>query len=212
MSRNERATGDPATARSDWPEIRRRPENASAQSARGTTQSVEEKERILRARAAALARPREEDARPEEQLEVLEFLLVHERYAIASSWVREVCPLRDLTPLPGTPPFVRGIVNLRGQIVSVVDLKRFFDLPEKGLTDLSKVIVIGDGQTEFGLLADGVAGVRSIALLEIQPPLPTLTGVREAYLKGVTKERLVILDGAAILADPKLIVRDDTKS
>ena len=171
-----------------------------------------ETERILRARAAALARPRLVGVRPEDEIEVVEFLLGSEHYAIAASLVREVCPLKDLTPLPGTPAFVRGIINLRGRIVSVVDLKRFFDLPVQGLTDLNKVVVTGDAQTEFGLLVDAVVGVRSISRVEIQPPMPTLTGVRETYLKGVTRERLVILDGTAILADPKLIVRDEARA
>jgi purine-binding chemotaxis protein CheW len=164
---------------------------------------------ILRARAEALARTPPRDTRPEEQLEVVEFLLAHERYAIESSFVREVSPLRQLTPLPGTPPFVLGIINLRGTIVSIVDLKKFFDLPVKGLTDFNKVIIIGDERMEFGLLVDAVSGVHRIALAEIQAPLPTLTGIRREYLKGVTGERLVILDGAQILADPKLIVREE---
>jgi purine-binding chemotaxis protein CheW len=59
------------------------------------------------------------------RLEVVEFLLAQERYGIATRCVREVLPLVELTPLPGVPPFVLGIANVRGQIVSVLDLKRF---------------------------------------------------------------------------------------
>ena len=117
--------------------------------------------------------------------------------------------MHELTPLPGTPLFVAGIINVRGQIVSVVDLKKFFDLPAKGLTDLNTVIILSDGHMQFGLLADAVAGVRRIPLLEMQPPLPTLTGIRQEYLQGVTGQRLVILDAAKILADPRVIVREE---
>ncbi len=99
---------------------------------------------------------------------------------------------------------------MRGQIVSIVDLKRFFDLPARGLTDLNKVIIISDGRMEFGLLADAVSGVRQIPVQEIQPPLPTLTGGRADYLKGVTSDRLVVLDLAKLLADPKVKISQST--
>lgn len=176
------------------------------------TPTPEEKKKILKQRAKHLARPRETDVRELGQLEIVEFLLAYERYAIESSWVREVYPLKELTPLPGTPAFVSGIINVRGRIVSVLDMKSFFDLPPKGLTDLNKVIIVGDGQMEFGLLADAVCGVSHVPLQEIQPPLPTLTGIRQEYLKGLTSQRLVILDVAKILSDPGIIVREEAKS
>ncbi|MGH7485680.1 MAG: chemotaxis protein CheW, partial [bacterium] len=144
-----------------------------------------------------------------EALEVVEFRLADESYALESSFVREVYPLRDLTPLPGVPAFVAGIINLRGQIVSVVDLKALIELPAKGLTDLNKVILLGDKQIEFGLLVDMVTGVRRIPIRDIQASLPTLTGVRAEYLRGLCDNRLVVLDAAKLLANPRFIVSDD---
>jgi purine-binding chemotaxis protein CheW len=188
----------------DWPAIHRRLEDATSVLEQKMAPGPEEKKKILKERARILALEPKDDGLREERLEIVEFLLASERYAIESSWVREVYPLKDLTPLPGTPSFVLGIINVRGQIVSVVDLKKFFDLPAKGLTNLDKVIIVTDGRMEFGLLADAVAGVREIALREIQPPLPTLTGVRAEYLKGVTADRLVILDAGKLLADPTM--------
>lgn len=165
---------------------------------------------ILRARARALARPSDEDA-PESAtlLDLLEFRLAEERYAVETRHVREVYPLKDLTPLPGTPPFVRGIVNVRGRILPVVDLKKFFDLPEQGLTDLHRIIVVEGNDLTLGLLADAVVGVRSVPAGSLQPSLPTLTGIRSDYLKGVTAERLVVLDVDRILADPNIIVHQE---
>lgn len=169
-----------------------------------------DKERtILKARARALAREGKDKEAPEESIEVVEFLLAYERYGIESSYVREVYPLKELTPLPCTPPFVLGIINVRGRIVSVIDIKKFFDLPEKGLTDLNKVIIIHNDAMEFGILADVVLGVRSVLVKEIQPSLPTLIGVREEYLKGVTPDRLVILDAGKLLADKGIIVHGE---
>src|ERR1700726_1698325 len=97
---------------------------------------------ILPARAHALARPPAHTPAAETMLDVLEFRLAQERYAIETRYVREVHPLKDLTPLPCTPPFVLGIVNVRGRIVPVFDLKKFFDLPDQGLTDLHRIILI----------------------------------------------------------------------
>src|SRR6267154_1771217 len=99
----------------------------------------------------------------------------HEHYAVESSFVREVYPLKELTPVLGVPAFVLGVINVRGQSVSVIDPKQFFGLPEKGLTDLNKVILITDGTMEFGLLADAVLGLRHVPLKELQKSLPTLT-------------------------------------
>jgi len=188
----------------DWKAIHHRLEHAAILLEQKITFTPEEKKKILKERAKVLAREREVDTRDQKYLDILEFLLAYERYAIESSWVREVYPLKELTPLPGIPSFVLGIINVRGQIVSVVDLKKLFDLPAKGLTDLNKVIIVSDGRMEFGLLADGVSGVRQIPMREIQPPLPTLTGIRSEYLKGVTADRLVVLDIVKLLADLKI--------
>jgi purine-binding chemotaxis protein CheW len=171
-----------------------------------------EGQRILRARAQALAREPNREEATRGELEVVEFLLAYETYGVEPSYVREVYPLKELTPLPCTPPFVLGIINVRGQILSVIDLKTFFDLPEKRLTDLDKVIVVHDDAMAFGILADAIVGVRSVPLSHIQPSLPTLTGIRAAYLKGVTGERLVILDAAKLLTDKALIVFEEVES
>lgn len=169
----------------------------------------EEKKKILKARAKALAQETEEKEREEECIEVVEFLLANEKYGIETSYVREVYPLEELTPLPCTPPFVLGIINVRGQILSIIDLKKFFELPEKGLGDFNKVIILRDEKMELGILADLILGVRSIPIAEIQPSLPTLTGIREEYLKGITKEREVILDAKKLLLDKKIIIHEE---
>jgi purine-binding chemotaxis protein CheW len=166
---------------------------------------------ILRARAQALARPPERPS-AEHVLELLEFGLAKERYALESRWVREVSAFKELTPLPCCPPFVLGIVNVRGRILPVLDLKKFFDLPEKGLTDLHRIILVGGNDLELGLLADTIAGTRSVPVSDLQAALPTLTGVRSDYLKGVTAGRLVVLDLARILADPKIIVHEEVET
>ena len=164
---------------------------------------------ILRARAQALARAPESVAPADTLLEILEFRLGHERYAAETSHVQEVYPLKDLTPLPCTPAFVLGIVNLRGRIVAVLDLRRLFSLPDPNLPEKQRIILIQVGEMEFGLLADLIVGVSSLPRESLQPPLPTQSGIKADYLKGVTADHLVVLDLARIAADPHIIVHDE---
>lgn len=164
---------------------------------------------ILRERARALARPRETAGLAVASLELLEFRLALESYALETRHVREVYPLKDLTPVPCTPAFVRGIVNVRGRIIPVIDIKKFFDLPDQGLTDLHRIILVQGNGLEIGLLADEIDGVRSVPIGALQASLSTLTGIRADYLKGVTADRLVVLDLDRLLADPKIIVHEE---
>ncbi len=209
MSKQEAPSDERHTTAIDWSEVHRRLEIAQAAIERGCTLTFEEKRKILKARAITLAQEPEEEAAAEEYLEIVEFFLGYEKYGIDSSYVREVYPLKELTPMPCAPPFVLGIINVRGQILSVIDIKKFFDLPEKGLTDLNKVIILHSDSTEFGILADVILGVHSVSLSELQPSLPTLTGIRQEYLKGVTKERLVVLDAAKLLCDKRIIIHEE---
>lgn len=171
--------------------------------------SAEKTQRILKARALALAQEPTPEKALAEGLEVVEFVLASERYAIESRFIREVAVLESLTPLPCTPAFVLGVVNVRGEILSVVDLKKFFELPEKGLSDLNKIIVLQSGGMLFSILADAIIGVRCVLLDDIHPSLPTLAGIRRNYLKGITSERLIILDAGNLLADENIIVREE---
>ena len=166
--------------------------------------------KVLRQRAQALAQIPPPPA-AHTVLELLEFGLASERYAIERRYVQEVHPLRDLTPLPCTPPFILGIVNVRGRIVPVLDLKKFFELPEQGLTDLHRAIIVRGHDLEIGLLADVIIGISGVPAESLQPSLPTLTGIRADYLKGVTDGRLVVLAVERILSDPKIIVHEEVE-
>ncbi|HEX7952856.1 MAG TPA: chemotaxis protein CheW [Burkholderiales bacterium] len=164
---------------------------------------------ILRARALALARPPADSRIAQTSVELLAFRLGEERYALESRHVREVHPLKNLTRLPCTPAFVLGVVNLRGRILPVLDLKRFFGLPETGLTDLHRIIVVGSNDLEFGVMADMGVGVISIPEESILAAMPTLTDIGAQYVRGVTAERLVVLDVGRILADPGILVHEE---
>jgi purine-binding chemotaxis protein CheW len=195
----------------DWSAIRRRLEASGDACTVEHSVGVEEANAILKSRARALAELQLAETPEEESIEVLEFLLAGETYAVEASYIRETFPLIDFTPLFCTPPFVTGIINVRGRIVSIVDLRRFFDLPSVGLSNLNRVIIVRDENMEFGILADGISGMRSLPLHGLQPSLPTLTGIREELTRGVTGERLVLLDMGKILADRRLVVHEEVE-
>ncbi len=208
MSASKAGSRETKRAAIDLAEVRARLDATQAAGEQAWTPGADETGRILRERALALAVEPGGTQTIDQSIEVVEFLLAHESYAVESSYVREVCQLGNLTPLPCTPAFVLGIVNLRGEIVSVIDVRKFFDLPQAGLPDLNKVIVLESGNMVFGILADAILGVRRIPLAEIQPSLPTLTGIREKYLKGITPERMVVLDAGKLLADEEIMVQE----
>ncbi len=198
-----------SSAVTDWTAIRRRLQEGEQILQEGAAPDATQTREILRTRAQILAQEDQPAQSGVAPIEVVEFLLAYEHYGIESVFVREIYQMRDLAPLPGTPAFVLGIVNVRGRILTVIDIKKFFNMPERGLTDLNKVIVVSGLGLEFGILADEVIGVRTIVRDTIQTTLSTVTDSRDHYLMGITAERMAILDMAALLADQRLIVDDD---
>lgn len=193
----------------DWPALLERQEAANAATTGERRLGPQEEQALLKLRAVRLAERPEQDRDEGRRLDCLEFQLSGESYAMEMSYIAETLPLTDFTPLFCTPPFVLGIINLRGRIISVIDLRRFFELPAVGLSDLNRVIVVGNGSIEFGVLADGIVGLRSLPLRELQPPPATFTGIREEFLTGVTADRLALLDIGKILADKRILVHEE---
>ena len=162
---------------------------------------------VLKRRAMDLAQAPDVEVGGARLLEILEFSLGQERYAFQTSFVREVFPLTEITPLPGLPPHVLGVVNVRGRILSVMDIRRLLEFANVGLTNLNKAIILHDGDMELAVLADEVNGVYAVDADEGQRTLPTLSGRREEYLKAVTNDRVVVLDAEKLLASDDLLVR-----
>lgn len=194
-------------AKIDWNAVRRRMRVAEDALETGWSPGEDVKKRILRDRSGILAE-KPEQGEPGEQIEIVEFSLSNEKYGIETRYVREVYPLKDYTPVPCTPPFVLGIINVRGEILSIADMRKFFDLPEVGLGDLNRVIIVSSEEMDLGILADTITGVRKVPLEGLQPPPLTFTGLRREYLRGVAPDRTAILDAGKILSDSGIIVNE----
>ncbi len=193
----------------NWEQLQRRLEKARALSNHSLTPSPEDKQRLLKKRAKMLARVIEKPPDAASFLQLAVFLLSGVSYAAELAYIRDVFPLKELTPIPCTPPFIAGMVNVRGQILPAIDLEKFFDLPRHTETGFKEMIILHSGDTELGLLADSIVGVRSIPIAAIQPSLATASGGQAGYIKGITREPLILIDPVKILADRRLVVNEE---
>jgi len=141
-------------------------------------------------------------------IEILTFRLMYQEYAIEMEYIREVMIHDEITPVPGTPEYIAGICAVRGEIISLVDLRILFTLPEKGLTDLNRVIVLTDGTITFGILADYITDIGSITPEQVFPPGMTSSPVMHEYVKGMLGDSIIMLDANKILSDPAMVVDD----
>jgi purine-binding chemotaxis protein CheW len=171
---------------------------------------MEEMDHVLLERARMLASPAgyQHGTTLDNTILVTKFLLSPEVYGLEAFWIREVLPLKSLTPIPGTPAFVMGVVNVRGQIISVINLKRFFNLKEKGITELNKIMIVRNENIEFGILVDSILGMQEVPGAEIQPGPVTLNGTGAEYVKGVSRDGLIILDGERILHSKAIVINE----
>ena len=111
--------------------------------------------------------------------------------------------------MPGTPDSLVGLINLQGEILAVFDLRSFFGLEKKGSTDLSRVVVLGSDRAEFGVLVDAAQEVIALESDELLEPPGSVSGVAREYLRGVTKDALIVLDGAVLLRDARFYIHQE---
>jgi len=169
---------------------------------------TKEQRKLLKMRAIEMAKEQETTLNTTSSEDVIVFSLASESYGIESEFVREVYPLKVFTSLPGLPSHILGIINVRGLIHPIVDLKKFFNLPVTGLGELNKVIIIWNDEMEFGILADEVIGMKMINMEELLPVSSIMKGIGEKYLKGVTNDRLIVLSAEKLLSDKNIVINE----
>jgi purine-binding chemotaxis protein CheW len=180
----------------DWPAIRRRIEAVGA-SAAGVRRSPESVRALLDQRARQLAEP--EHAISSDAIDAITFQLAGETYGIVAEHVSGVSPLHGLTVVPGADEPVLGITEWRGDLLTILDLRRLLRLPVTGLNDLSMVIVLGGDRPVFGILADAVTGLASIVTTELYLPVRG-TAATSGHVRGLTREATILLNAESLLA------------
>jgi purine-binding chemotaxis protein CheW len=119
----------------------------------------------------------------------LTFYLGAEEFGIPVMSVREIMGLQDITAVPQTPAYVRGVINLRGKVIPVVDLRLKFGMPESEYGQRTSIIVVKVGEVMMGVIVDGVSEVLSLAAADIEDTPDFGRGIETPYILGMAKTK-----------------------
>ncbi len=135
------------------------------------------------------------------QFQLVTFQIGDELYGIDIMDVKEISSLQDVRPIPNAPAYVEGIINLRGDIIPIINLHRRFHIKKSAAEEddelLSGFIIIDLDGMKLGIIIDKVARVVSVEGEEVQPPPQMITGIGAEYIRGVVRQEngyLIILD------------------
>lgn len=132
------------------------------------------------------------------------FFLDHEKYGIKVMQVQEVLRMTEIAPVPGAPDYVMGIINLRGNVVTVIDTRKRFGLPEKDADDATRIVIIEAENQVVGILVDSVAEVVDLRSSEIETAPNVGNDESSKYIQGVSSkgdELLILVDVNKLLTD-----------
>lgn len=130
-----------------------------------------------------------------EEKQFVVFQLGKETYGVDISTVWEIITMQPITQVPHTADFIEGIINLRGIVIPIIDLRKRFQLPYGEYTRATRIVVIEISGNTLGMIVDGVSEVLRISSDIVEPPPPVITNIDADYLQGVAKleDRLIIL-------------------
>ena len=128
-------------------------------------------------------------------LQLVSFRLAQEEYGIEITKVQEIILMGEITRVPQTPPYIKGLINLRSTVIPIVDLRLRFALPQEDATDETRIMVVNVKGKTIGIIVDAVSEVLRVSQEHIAPPPPTVAGLEKDYLTGLVKleNRLLIL-------------------
>jgi purine-binding chemotaxis protein CheW len=132
---------------------------------------------------------------PMELLQLVSFNLGNEEFAVDILKVQEINRMVEITKVPRSPHFVEGVINLRGKVIPIVDLRKRFNLGEKDRDKQTRIVVVDVDNKTVGLVVDSVSEVLRLQSNTIEPPPPLVAGIDSEYINGVGKleDRLLIL-------------------
>jgi purine-binding chemotaxis protein CheW len=142
-------------------------------------------------------------------LKVIVFQLKDEEYAVPVQDVKSIERMQHITRIPRTAPFIKGVINLRGIVTPIIDLRSRFEIEEMGYTDSTRIIIVSVGTIEAGLIVDAANDVIDLSADSIEAPPEVVGGVDTEYIKSVAKVNkrlLVLLDLDKVLNPDKLEV------
>ncbi|MBI3560788.1 MAG: chemotaxis protein CheW [Gammaproteobacteria bacterium] len=131
------------------------------------------------------------------------FFLDNEKYGIKVMQVQEVLRMTEIAPVPGAPDYVLGIINLRGNVVTVIDTRKRFGLPEKKPEDATRIVIIEANDQVVGILVDSVAEVAELRASQIESTPNVGSDESSKYIQGVSShgdELLILVDVDKLLS------------
>jgi purine-binding chemotaxis protein CheW len=137
-------------------------------------------------------------------LQLVSFRLGEEEYGIEITKIQEIILMGEITRVPQTPSYVKGLINLRSNVIPILDLRLRFALPESAVNDETRIMVVNIVGKTIGLIVDAVSEVLRVSQNEIAPPPPTVAGLGREYLTGLAKLQgrlLIMLDIDKLLDD-----------
>ena len=131
----------------------------------------------------------------EKEEQLVAFRLANEIYGVDISVIHEIIRLHEITQIPRTSPDIEGVVNLRGRIVPILDLRKRLELPAAERTGGTRIIVVTIRECTVGMVVDSVIGVVKLPESRIEPPSPLVSDLETDFIRGVGKmdDNLVIL-------------------
>lgn len=165
-----------------------------------------ETKEILNRRARMLANRKSGFTTQLDFPKLIRFNIAKEQFAISLSHVSEVLTLKDITPITNAPAFVAGIINYRGDVISVINLKVLLNLTEIGLTEMNKILVLKDDTMIFGILADGVSEVFLFDVHQKHSKPINISGFASEVTTGITTDGVILLDAERLIQHPSLKV------
>ena len=147
------------------------------------------------------------------EIQLVVFDLATEHYGVDISDVREIMRMQTITSVPGAVGYIEGVINLRGKVLPVLDLKKRLGLKSTERTEESRIMVIDLAEGEAGVIVDAVTEVLRVSNTAIDPPSSMVSQGNSDYLRGIAKleDRLIILLDLDRLLSAKLISRDVEK-
>ena len=129
------------------------------------------------------------------EIQLVVFKLGREEYGVSILQVQEIKRITEITRVPHSPDYIKGVMNLRGSVLPVIDLKKRLNLPPQDYTDDTRIIIIKVEDVTVGMIVDAVSEVTTIDQSSIEPPQAVVGGIAADYLSGVGKldNRLLIL-------------------
>jgi purine-binding chemotaxis protein CheW len=131
----------------------------------------------------------------EQVLQLVTFTLRNEEYAVDILNVQEINRITEITQVPNSPSYVEGVINLRGKVMPVINLRKKFGFEDKETDDTSRIIIMDIKGVTNGLVVDAVSEVLRIPTDIVEPPPPMSSDISSKFIKGVAKleNRLIIL-------------------